>query len=490
MLARTLRARSLQSSVAAATWRTSQIARHMTPTPSQVSEEAPVLFESNGSVRSYILNRPKKLNALDITMLGLLKPKIQEWNESSLCGLVVGKGVGRAFCAGGDVADVIANAADGKTRHKAVNYFKSEFEVDYMLASIYKPYVAVMDGITMGGGVGLSGMAPFRIATETTVFAMPETKIGYAPDVGANYFLNRLDGELGAYLALTGEALKGRAVFMHGLATHYMPQRRIPALLEALASLEKPTMEMINSTIEQSYYEPEASEPPIALTGSVRVALDSAFSEKSIEKIIESLENYVQSSDEQVKAWATSTLEALDLRSPTSLRVALFALRKNKNGGLIDALRTELDIATALCNGASPDFATGVTAVLSKTPGRPDWQPSTLAEVSEESIIQDFFSPSSKYLDAKPEFNPPAGFDKPKHPMRFALPSQESIRLYVTQDTPGSGGLAVTRDQALQYFEQQTKGKGGVRDKVSEVLDRMCEEEIGDDGKDWLRWKH
>lgn len=89
-----------------------------------------------------------------------------------------------------------------------------------------------------------------------------------------------------------------------------------------------------------------------------------------------------------------------------------------------------------------------------------------------------------------PDFYPPAGFDTPKHPMRYALPSQESIRLYVTQDTPSSGGLAVTRDQVLQYFEQQAKGKGGVRDKVSEVLDRMCEEEVRGDGKGWLTWKH
>lgn len=108
-------------------------------------------------------------------------------------------------------------------------------------------------------------------------------------------------------------------------------------------------MDMINSTIEQCYYEPEASEPPVSLTGSVRVALDSAFGQKSVEGIFKSLENYKQSSDEQVKAWATSTLEALNLRSPTSLRVALFALRESKDGGLIDALRTELGIATALC---------------------------------------------------------------------------------------------------------------------------------------------
>jgi 3-hydroxyisobutyryl-CoA hydrolase len=144
----------------------------------------------------------------------------------------------------------------------------------------------------------------------------------------------------------------------------------------------------------------------------------------------------------------------------------------------------------AVQNGASPDFATGVKAVLSKSPGRPDWQPSTLKGVSEKSVIQDFFSSSSKYLTTKPEFYPTAGFDKPKQPMRYALPSQESIRLYVTQDTPGSGGLAVTRDQVLEYFERRTKGKGGVRDKVAEVLDRMCEEERSEDGKGWLRWKH
>lgn len=136
---------------------------------------------------------------------------------------------------------------------------------------------------------------------------------------------------------------------MHGLATHYIPQRRIPDVLEALASLDNPTKEMINSAIEVFYYEPEPSEPPIPLTGTVRAALDSAFSHKSVDAILSSLANHKRSSDEQVKAWATSTLDSLNLRSPTSLRVALHALRENKVGGLIDALRTELGIATALC---------------------------------------------------------------------------------------------------------------------------------------------
>ena len=158
---------------------------------------------------------------------------------------------------------------------------------------------------------------------------------------------------------------------MHGLATHYIPQRRIPAVLEALASLDNPTMDMVNSTIELSYYEPETFEPPIPLTGSVRAALDSAFSHKSVEAIFESLEEYKRSpdKDEQVKAWATSTLEALNLRSPTSLRVALHALRENKDRGLIDALRTELGIATALC----VRYFLGVTWRIITDPDRAEW---------------------------------------------------------------------------------------------------------------------
>lgn len=110
--------------------------------------------------------------------------------------------------------------------------------------------------------------------------------------------------------------------------------------------------------------------------------------------------------------------------------------------------------------------------------------------MSEESVARNFFSSPSQYLDVMPEFNPPEGFGTPQNPMRYALPLQESIRLHVTQDTPDSGGLAVTRDQVLQHFEQETRSKGGVRDKVSEVLDRMCEEEVGEDGKGWLMWKH
>lgn len=143
-------------------------------------------------------------------------------------------------------------------------------------------------------------------------------------------------------------------------------------------------------------------------------------------------------------------------------------------------------------NGASPDFATGVAAVVvNKEKGRPAWSPSTLAEVSEKSILSNFFSPTSPYFDPKPELSFPENLSKPGNPMRFALPTQDEVRHYIAQDTPSSGGLAVTKDQVIKYFEEQKQGKGGVREKVSEILQRKSQLEKGaDELNPWIRWKH
>lgn len=137
-------------------------------------------------------------------------PRLQEWEKSQLAGVVVVKGEGRAFCAGGDVAALATQNQNGTAgQQDSKDYFALEYKLDHKIATYSKPYVAFIDGITMGGGVGLSVHAPFRIATENTVFAMPETTIGFFPDVGASFFLPRMDGELGMYLALTSEQLKG-----------------------------------------------------------------------------------------------------------------------------------------------------------------------------------------------------------------------------------------------------------------------------------------
>ncbi|KIM49385.1 hypothetical protein M413DRAFT_438570 [Hebeloma cylindrosporum] len=484
-----------RTAVRAASQRTAVIAQHMMSTnasPSQ-EEEATVKFESNSSLRTYILNRPSKLNALDEPMLSALRPKIEEWSASDLCGTIVGRGVGRAFCIGGDVASVVENASDPAKVPQAVDYFKREFELDYILAALKKPYVVILDGMTMGGGVGLAANAPFRIATENTVFSMPETKIGYCPDVGGSYFLSRLDGEIGTYLALTSDSLRGRAVFEHGFATHFIPSRRIPVLLERLAELNEPLPSLVDRTIEEFSSEREQNEPPAPFIGTKRVALDHAFRHNTVEEIIANLEAFTHSNDTEVAKWAGNTLEMLHLRSPTSLKVALRAIRLGAKMTLLEVLEMELKIATAFCRGASPDFITGVQAVLFlKTSGRPEWSPSTIKGVSPE-IVSRFFEADSPFLKDVPSLSLPADLTSGtlSNPTKYALPTEEEIGSVVLGSHATGGGLGVRIDELLGRFAELRPGKMGVKEKVMEVVQRKCEVTDNRDGnRVWLKWIH
>ncbi|TFK42453.1 3-hydroxyisobutyryl-CoA hydrolase [Crucibulum laeve] len=485
-----------RSAVRSASHRTKAIGQHMMSTSafnSPPDSESTVIFESIGALRRYTLNRPAKRNGLNEQMLSLLRPKIEEWSTSDLCGSIVGTGNGLAFCAGGDVPAVVADAKSDATRPRAIDYFKREFEMDYILAALNKPYVAVLDGITMGGGVGLVANAPFRIATERTDFAMPETKIGYCPDVGASYFLSRMDGELGTYLALTGESLKGRAVFEHGFATHYIPSRRVPMLLDRLAALEDSHPRKINQTIEELSSEREPTEPPAPFVGPKRTALDYAFRHNEVEKIILELEKLQTHEIESVGKWATDTLGILHLRSPTSLKVALKAIRKGKKMSLLEALEMELGIATAFCSRASPDFAVGVkTFFIEKSKQRPNWSPSTIDKVSEE-IVDRFFNPTSKYLAAAPRL------EIPKHlatgilanPNKYALPSEAEIGAVVRGEHPSGATGSIRLDELLARFAELYPGKLGVKERVLEVANRRCELVDNADGNVvWLKWKH
>ncbi|KAJ7137776.1 3-hydroxyisobutyryl-CoA hydrolase [Mycena epipterygia] len=484
---------------ATALTRTRAIAKQMsgvagTKPPSGADTEPSVKFESTLALRTYALNRPKKLNALDDDMLNLLRPKIEEWEKAELCNVIAGVGVGRAFCAGGDVQNVVKYAADAGTRHKALDFFKREFDLDLLLSSLRKPYVAVLDGHTMGGGVGLAAGAPFRVATENTIFSMPETNIGYCPDVGASYFMSRLDGELGTYLALTSATLQGRAVFDHGFATHFIPARRIPMLLDRLSNLETPDMTIIDRTLEELSCEREQEEPAPPFVNEKRAALDHAFRHHRVERIVTDLELFSMDSDPAISEWASQTLKLLRLRSPTSLKVALRAIRLGKGQTLTEALNMELKIATAFCNGASPDFATGVTAVLvAKSKERPDWKPSTLEEVTDE-IVERFFSPHSKFLQDAPTIGNSVGEavirGASERKLRYALPTENDIRDVITGADPASGDMGYTLDDLLEYFYDSRGGKMGVNDKIIEVARRKTTVMDNEDGNFvWLRWK-
>ncbi|KAG2147250.1 ClpP/crotonase-like domain-containing protein [Suillus cothurnatus] len=478
--------RMSRNGVSAALGRTSAIVAHMSTNTQAIPLEQPVLFESNGATRTYVLNRASKLNALNSDMLKLMRPQLEQWSKSDLCKIIVGTGIGRAFCAGGDVATVLQHSLHDDTRSKAIEFFKDEFEMDYILSALPKPYVTILDGITMGGGVGLAISAPFRVATEKSVFAMPEAKIGYCPDVGASFFLSRIDGEIGTYLALTSETLTGREVFELGFATHFVSSRTVPNLLSRLSDLEDPTPTMIDRTIEEHHTKRLPDEPVGKLTGRTRHALDMAFRHDTVEEIMEDLTKLASTSDDSVAKWASETLEILYMRSPTSLKVALEAVRRGKDMTLLEALQMEMGIATAYCSGASSDFATGITAVLvEKAKGRPAWSPDQLINVSDE-IVRRFFERNSSYLSAVPTLTPPDFLaNGEQNPMKFALPSEDAI-LQIVKSKLRKDSMSLS--DLLAHFDNLYLGKQGVADKVVEVVKRRCDV-IGNQGLEVVNCK-
>ncbi|KAG6125173.1 hypothetical protein E4U38_007887 [Claviceps purpurea] len=256
-----------------------------------------VIFASKYGLRTIILNRPKQLNSLNGSMIRKIVPRMIEWEKSDMANIVLLKGAGdRALCAGGDVAALAKLNQEGPNGwEKSADFFALEYKLMHYIATYKKPYVALMDGVTMGGGVGLSMHAPFRIATEKTVFAMPETTIGFFPDVGASFFLPRLNGAMGTYLALTSDRLIGPNVFYSGIATHYLHSTSLPDLEARLAELsfrdddEMPRkLAVINNTLEE-FCTGLPYDQPIQLRGAVRKTIDRCFSKNNVADIVAAL---------------------------------------------------------------------------------------------------------------------------------------------------------------------------------------------------------
>lgn len=298
----------------------------------------------------------------------------------------------------------------------------------------------------------------------------------------------------------------------HGFATHFIPARRIPMLLDRLAELDQPHASVIDRTIEDFSAERASDEPPAPFTGAKRSALDSAFRHSTVEQIIKDLESFAQTSvDASVRQWASDTLAMLHMRSPTSLKVALKAIRRGKRLTLLETLDMELKIATAFCvsffflkycrivldlfiqSGASPDFITGVKAVIvDRTKERPNWSPASLNDVSAQ-IVANFFDPKSPYLSSAPEIANPAELTSGTklNPMKYALPSEEEIGSVVTGSHASGGGVGIRFDELLKRFAELRPGKLGVKEKVYEVVQRRCEvTDNGDGNRVWLKWKH
>lgn len=417
-------------------------------------------------------------------------PRLQEWSKSDLANVIVIKGEGRAFCAGGDVAWLAQRNKEGtEGQQESKDYFALEYKLDHLIATYRKPYVAMIDGITMGGGVGLSLHAPFRIATENTVFAMPETTIGFFPDVGASFFLPRMDGELGLYCALTSEQIKGVNVFYAGIATHYIHSSSLADLEARLAELEfkdyddqQTRYRIINKTIEEFVTGLPHDQPIGApIGGNIRAAIDYVFQPAfDLEGMLNALEGYttLQKGDEgyeEIKPWAEKTLKTILQRSPTSVRVTLRQLREGPAWSISETFKREHAIAARFMEHS--DFIEGVTALLVDKPKRtPHWSPDSLDKVSAEDV-DSFFTHKTDF-ELLDQSAGGSGEDYRSYPHAWiGLPRENAVRHQVTQGH--------SQEQIVEHFLKQTGGKQGVKEKIEDILARKTNPLEG--GK--LQWR-
>ncbi|KAG2232708.1 ClpP/crotonase-like domain-containing protein [Thamnidium elegans] len=431
-----------------------------------------IIPKSNLAVRELVLNRPSKLNALNLSMVRAMTPELQAWEKSDLAKIILLKSCGgKGFCAGGDVKTVV-DLADAKDPN-ATKFFEEEYQLDHLIATLDTPFVSIMDGITMGGGVGLSVHAPFRIATEKTMFAMPETAIGFLPEVGGSFFLSRLDGQIGTYLGLTGKRLKGTDVLYSGVATHYVPSSRLAALESRLSELDNATHDMVNSAIEEFSAELE-NEPTFSLTGETRAAIDRCFKYDTMAEIMTAL------TKEPETAWTKETIAALNKMSPTSLKVTLQQLRNGATLSLAQCFKMEYHLVQKFLQ--AHDFKEGVTATL-VTKQKPNWQPNSLDKVDDIKIKQQYFdSPSPQRLELL------SNRDYKNYPHRkYMLPSEEDIKRVVTGEAADVGNYALNRQQVIDHLVRERQGKQGLKQKVEEVLERKTIENKKDEDKS-LKW--
>ena len=343
-----------------------------------------VLFESAGPIGLVTLNRPQALNALTLEMIQAMEPRLVAWADDPSIHAVVVRGAGdRAFCAGGDlraIYDAGPERAPRMSDDPDTDFFRREYTLNWRIHHYPKPYIALIDGVTMGGGVGLSVHGSHRVATERTLFAMPECGIGLFPDVGGSWFLPRCPGALGAFLALTGHRLKAADTIHAGIATHYVPSDRMDALVDALVSAEWSGVaaDLVERVVAGFSSDPGPA--PLAGTGP---AIDRCFSAESVEAIVDRLAG-------QEGDWAAPARDALDRNSPTSLKVTLQQLR---HGGSMDydsCVTMEYRMVQRFIAGH--DLFEGIRAVLVDKDRNPAWRPAALAEIS-DAAVERYFEP-------------------------------------------------------------------------------------------------
>jgi len=336
-----------------------------------------ILFERRGAAGIVTLNRPKALNALTHAMAVALRKQLDLWaNDAAVTRVVVTAAGDRAFSAGGDIR-ALYDLGKAKRCVEALQFWRDEYPLNVVIKNYRKPYVALVDGIAMGGGVGVSVHGSHRIAGDRYSFAMPEVGIGFFPDVGATWFLPRMPGELGVYCALTGERFGIADALAAGIATHRVPTARFEALLDGLAG----TVSV--DAVVAAFSEP-AGEGPIAQR---KQTIDRLFAGNSVERILAAVDREATSGNADSE-WARQVAATIRTKSPLSLKLALAQVRRGKGWDFETCMRAEFRIVSRIIHGH--DFYEGVRAVIVDKDNSPRWEPSTLEKVSDDEVERHF----------------------------------------------------------------------------------------------------
>ncbi len=343
-----------------------------------MTTEKDVLTYKQGAAGRLRLNRPKAIHALTREMCLDMTAALEEWRDDPEVRIIlIDHAEGRGFCAGGDVVSIV-KSVEGQGR-AARAFFADEYRLNHLEYTYRKPGVAFMDGITMGGGVGIACPCRYRVATENTVFAMPETTIGIFPDVGGGRYLSRLRGRLAQFLALTGARLDGAECKALRLATHYIPSERLEDVKKAI--MDDPYR--VQAILDE-HAEPD---PPEARIMGNLDKINAYFASDELEEILAALDAGAADGDE----WAAAEAATLRTKSPMACKVSLKLLTESpKQLHFVDEMEMEYGIMVRLIY--HPDFAEGVRALLIEKDKKPQWQPSDPADISEEEVDA-FFEP-------------------------------------------------------------------------------------------------
>jgi enoyl-CoA hydratase len=366
-----------------------------------MSNDTDILLDRRGTAGIVTLNRPAALNAVTRAMAGTLREALTRWrHDGAVSRIIVTAAGGRAFSAGGDLRHIYDAGRAGR-QEESIAFWREEYALNALIKRYPKPYIALIDGIVMGGGVGISVHGSHRVAGDQFEFAMPEVGIGFFPDVGATWFLPRLPGEIGTYLALTGERLKAADAVAVGVATHRVVSARFGELVEALCG--GGSVDAILAAFAEPGRQAGASpspnrnrQQPISVGGGEqscgpdvthRAAIDRIFAAGSVDEILALLDAEAATASADAR-WAGGVAATIRTKAPLSLKIALEQMRRGRNSSFEECMRTEFRVVSRVAYGH--DFHEGIRAVIIDKDNHPQWRPATLAEATAESVERHF----------------------------------------------------------------------------------------------------